>query len=97
MNLTVKFVNGTTREVDVIVADRVAFSETRGKRKWPTLQEDPDLAATFWAFAACRREGVFSGSFDQFTVEAAEVDVTPTPDEYAQGLPDPTQTGTLPG
>lgn len=85
------------------IADNVAYSTTWRKRGWPSAQEDQHLATIFIAFAACRRTGQFSGSFEEFTEQALSIepvgDDTPNPasDGSAPAEPapaDPTSAGT---
>ncbi|QFG13042.1 tail assembly chaperone [Gordonia phage Schiebs] len=72
------------RNVAATIADQVAFSTTRARHKWPTMQDDPLLFQNFLAFSALRRTGAFAGGWDDFAaqalavelVEAADVDPT---------------------
>lgn len=74
MNVDVYMVDGTVhKDVSVILADQVAFSTTRLRHKWPTLQEDPLLAGSFMAFMALKRLGEFTGSWEDFTNQVAQV------------------------
>lgn len=87
MQITVTRVDGATYTVDTIVADQVAYSEARHRRKWPTMQDDPILFGNYLAFAASRRTGQFTGTWEEFCTGTAGVDM---PDDDAEGgLPSP--------
>jgi len=74
MTVDVLMVDGTEhKDVQVILADQVGFSETRQRHKWPSMQDDPMLAGNFMAFLAMKREGLFEGNWKQFTEQTAMV------------------------
>lgn len=71
--ITITPVTGSAYEVQTIIADQVAFSHKRRQSKWPAITEDPLLAQNYIAFAAARREGKFTGTWDDFGLQTAEV------------------------
>ncbi|GAA0898700.1 hypothetical protein GCM10009551_107060 [Nocardiopsis tropica] len=66
-------VSGPKYQVQTIIADQVAFSHKRRQAKWPAIADDPLLAQNYIAFAAARREGKFTGTWDDFGLQTAEV------------------------
>lgn len=59
--------------VPVILADQVGFSSTRQRHKWPTMEEDPLLFGSFVAYLALKRIGTFTGTWDEFITQCAQV------------------------
>ena len=75
------------------LSDSVAYSLIWRKRQWPSPSEDQIMLSAYVAFAACRRTGVFDGSFEDFTDAVVAIDVADTPADNAAddgGEPDPT-------
>ncbi|AVJ48761.1 hypothetical protein SEA_SALLYSPECIAL_13 [Gordonia phage SallySpecial] len=75
-------------EVDATNPDRVRWDMTAAKHKWPAFTEAPFLGLTFLAWAAMRRTGQYTGTFEQFS-ETDCVDVTAPEEDEAE--PDPTR------
>lgn len=76
IKVNVLMVDGTEhKDVPTILADQVAFSTTRQRHKWPTMEEDPLLFGSFVAFCAMKRLGLFTGSWTEFTEQCAQVSV----------------------
>lgn len=90
MHIIITRTDHTTYEVDAIVRDRVAASENRHRRNWPTMTEDPDLHSLYIAFSAARRTGQFTGTWSDFQDQTETIE---QPDEDDE-LPDPTRTAT---
>jgi hypothetical protein len=63
----------TTYTVRVTNREYVAWDMTAPKHKWGTAQQAPFLSATFMAYAAGKREGLWSMSFDAFRERAEDV------------------------
>ncbi len=53
-------------EVTITNPDRVRWDMTRSKHNWPTFNDAPFLGTTFLAWAALRREGIYTGTFEDF-------------------------------
>lgn len=88
----VTFEDGRTETVYPRLGDTLQYSFVWKKRQWPSPQEDQILLSVFTAYAACRREGKFTGTFEDFqaqVVDFEEVDAdgepapAPAPDESA--------------
>lgn len=62
--------------VTTTVADQMLFARTRRVHKWDSPQEDLLTFASFMAFAAMKRQGLFAGSWDEFVDQAAAVSET---------------------
>lgn len=56
--------DGRSFVVRVSNRDYVAFDLTRARHRWPAGQEAPFLFASFLAWSAARRAGLFDGTFD---------------------------------
>lgn len=70
----VTYADGNTVTYDVINADLVRYDLTRARHKWPTMTDAPVLAATFWAYAAAKRNG-YEHSWEHFSEQdAVEID-----------------------
>lgn len=89
----VTFEDGRTETVYPRLGDTLQYSFVWKKRQWPSPQEDQILLSVFTAYAACRREGKFTGTFEEFqtqVVDFEEVD--------ADGEPAPApEAGPMPG
>ncbi|MCT1804382.1 hypothetical protein M3B20_01355 [Corynebacterium sanguinis] len=74
ISLDVLMADGTEhKDVKAILADQVAYSMTRQRHKWPTMEEDPLLFGSFVAYKALTRLNLFTGSWDEFTQQCAQV------------------------
>ncbi|WP_115685950.1 hypothetical protein [Corynebacterium senegalense] len=75
ITVNVLMVDGTEhRDVKIILADQVAFSTTRQRHKWPTMEDDPVLFGSFVAFSSLKRTGAFTGTWTEFTEQCAQVE-----------------------
>lgn len=75
ITVNVLMADGTEhRAIPTILADQVAYSQTRQRHKWPTMEDDPLLFGAFLAYSAMKRLGLFEGSWDMFTESVAAVD-----------------------
>src|SRR5699024_10927734 len=96
MTANVLMVDGTEhRDVRITMADKIAYSETRGRHNWPKVEEDPFRFLAFVAFAALRRTGKVSGGFNAFVDQLADVDL-PDDDDDLDDV-DPTNQAPLNG
>lgn len=77
----VTLADGTTFVVRVTNRDRVAWDMTAPRHKWGRAQDVPFLAQTFVTFAAAKREGAFTGTFDAFRDSCEEIEDLPVDDE----------------
>lgn len=75
ITVAVLMADGQVHNVDTILADQIAFSTTRQRHNWPSAQDDPILFGSFLAFSAMKRTGAFSGTWDDFLLQVAAVDV----------------------
>lgn len=84
----VKMLDGSEWDAQTLNPDLLRFERTATKHKWPSPSASPVTWLTFIAWAAGIREGQLPASmtWDQFTVECAEVS---NPD--GQETVDPTQ------
>lgn len=67
MELTVTMLDGNTYTVKVGNPDRVRWDMTRSKHNWPSAGDAPFLMTTFMAWSALKREGLYSGTWEQFS------------------------------
>lgn len=89
---TVAFDDGSVLDIVVDNRDLVTWDMVRPGRGWPAASEAPFLFQSFIAWAACRRTGLFAGTFDEFQAVAADVTVS---EEVVQA--DPTSPAPGPG
>lgn len=66
LNVTVTLKDRDPIDVRILNPDRVRWDMTAQKHKWPAFQDAPFLGTTFLAWAAMRREGLYTGSFEDF-------------------------------
>lgn len=86
--LTVTLADGEVLELTSANPDLVRFDITRNKHKWPDAEAAPILWMTFIAWAAARRTGVYTDTWDKWSNEdCLELEVGDDEDV------DPTQTG----
>lgn len=88
MKITVTLRDQQPVDVEAENPDRVRWDMTAAQKKWPSLGDAPFLGVTFMAWAAMRRLGLYSGTFEQFW----EHDCVDTKAEAEDDEPDPTQT-----
>ena len=78
MKTTVKFTDGTTRDITVIHADKVRGEMASHQQGLPSLQAAPVTGVTVHVWAACKRlnPASTSGNFQEWldTVEDLELD-----------------------
>lgn len=88
-SFAVELDDGTRLEVTSINKDQIAYERTRARHKWPMITEGGvSQWWTFLAWAAAKRTGVFTGTYEQFEDQAVDVDCT---DDDDTGEPvDPT-------
>lgn len=65
--------DGPPLEVTTANPDLVRWDMTRAKpqHKWPSMEEAPMLWATFVAWAAAKRLGLYDGTWDKWSLEDA--------------------------
>lgn len=66
LNVTVTLTNAEPVTVPVLNPDRVRWDMTAAKHSWPEFAKAPFLGTTFLAWAAMRREGLYTDSFENF-------------------------------
>lgn len=83
-------------ELAITNPDRVAWDRTARRQGWPAFTEAPFLGLTFLAWAAARRTGVYTDSFEQWSEHDAldittAAEATDDADDYlSAGLDHPT-------
>lgn len=65
--------DGSTVVVRVLQPDYIRWDLSRGKRNWPLGQDAPFLFMSFLTWSAARREGVYDGTWEQFSEAVADV------------------------
>lgn len=90
IRLLVILEDGTEHIVTTTIADRHRYVMTAQRQKWPDADTTGGqlLMLDFLAWAACKRTGVFGGTWDDFTntaqhVEALDDDDTADPTQPA--------------
>lgn len=72
--LDVEMIDGTQHmEVKTCLADQALYAKTRRVQKWDGPAEDPLTFLNFLAFAALKREGKYTDSYDSFINDCAAV------------------------
>lgn len=66
LNVTVTIKGAEPVDVAIINPDRIRWDMTRSKQKWPSFSDAPFLGTTFLAWAAMKREGLYSDTFESF-------------------------------
>lgn len=75
--------------------DLVRWDMTRGKHKWPPMDEAPMLWATFVAWAAAKRTEQYAGTWEDWSLKDA-LSVEFDAEGEAAATADPTQSGAEP-
>jgi hypothetical protein len=78
-------------EIQILNPDLLRWDVTRGKHRWGTMKDSPNLWMTFIAWAAMTRTGLTSQTWETFMAETLEVlPVTETEgDPAGPGVADP--------
>ena len=76
-------------DVVITTADRLKYGTTARKHKWGQSHEEPERFATFCAWAALARTGLYAGAWEQFVADSEAVAPQEAPDTV-----DPTTTAT---
>lgn len=94
LQFNVLMTDGTEHlEVTPTLADRLEFGKVARRRKWPTLQDDPELYMAFIVWHALNREGKLGGlGWDEF-VNGAETVEPVEDDEDEAGEVEPFRAG----
>lgn len=66
--------DGTAFSVRITNREYLAWDKTAPRHGWGKPADVPFLLATFLAFAAAKREGLFGGTFDAFKEAVDDVD-----------------------
>lgn len=61
-------------EVMTNLFDQVAYDRERIRRRWPPMQDNQMTFAAFTAYSAMRRQGMYTGTYDDFLNAVAAVD-----------------------
>lgn len=84
-------------EADIINPDRVRWDMTAAKHKWPSFADAPFLGTTFLAWAALRRTGQYTDTFEAFRdrdaldVVSHDPDADDEDDDAIEGVGNPTR------
>lgn len=96
INVTVTIKGKSPADVQIINPDRIKWDMTRSKQKWPSFEDAPFLGTTFLAWAAMKREGLYTDTFENFRdrdaleVESWDDTDDDAPDEV-EGVGNPTR------
>lgn len=83
--LRVTLADGQEHELQTSNPDLVRWDITAHKHKWPTMREAPMMWATFIAWCAAKRLGLYAGSWEDWSNrDCLEVDFL---DKDAAGQP----------
>jgi hypothetical protein len=77
LDIHIEMENGDTFDVKTKTADYLLFETTAKRHKWGGVSENPALWEAFLAFAASRRVGKFTGTWEVFQKEVDIVEATP--------------------
>lgn len=53
-------------EVPILNPDRVRWDMAAARNGWPSMENAPFLGMTYFAWAALKREGLYTGTWDDF-------------------------------
>lgn len=66
LKLNVQLDGGESYEVAVLNPDRVRWDMAATRNGWPTFDKAPFLGMTYLAWASLKREGKYTGTWDDF-------------------------------
>lgn len=66
LKLNVELAGGESHEVAVLNPDRVRWDMAATRNGWPTFDKAPFLGMTYLAWASLKREGKYTGTWDDF-------------------------------
>lgn len=66
LKLNVELAGGESYEVSVLNPDRVRWDMAATRNGWPTFDKAPFLGMTYLAWASLKREGKYTGTWDDF-------------------------------
>ena len=66
LKLNVELAGGESYEVAVLNPDRVRWDMAATRNGWPTFDKAPFLGMTYLAWASLKREGKYTGTWDDF-------------------------------
>lgn len=82
LTLIVTLADGTTHTVEAANPDRVRWDMTRAKHNWPATADAPFLMTTFMAWAALKRLGTYTGTWETFSeTDCVDIDTTKAEEE----------------
>ncbi len=88
----VLFDDDAEHEVQIVNVDMTSFDRERARhRDWPTAEDGPMFWASYLAWHALRRTGVFEHGYNQFEQHALQVEMINTDEEV-----DPTRSAAEP-
>ena len=77
LNINIVMENGDVYDVTTKTADYLLFETTAKRHKWGGVSDNPALWEAYLGWAALRRVGKFSGTWEAFTKEVDMVEATP--------------------
>lgn len=85
LDIKIDMDNGDHFDVQTKTADYLLYETTAKKHRWGGVSDNPAQWEAFLAWAALRRLGKYSGTWESFVkevdiVEAKQIDVDPTPE-----------------
>lgn len=66
LKLNVELAGGESYELAVLNPDRVRWDMAATRNGWPTFDKAPFLGMTYLAWASLKREGKYTGTWDDF-------------------------------
>lgn len=66
LKLKIELAQGDVFEESVLNPDRVRWDMAATRNGWPTFEKAPFLGLTYLAWAALKREGHYTGTWDEF-------------------------------
>jgi len=77
LNIHVEMENGDVFDVVTRTTDYLLYETTAKKHKWGGVGENPAMWEAFLAWAAVRRLGKYSGTWEAFQKDVDMVEATP--------------------
>lgn len=96
-HLQATLADGRILDLHTVVADQIAYEQTRHRRKWPLISEGGVVMWwTFLAWTAATRLGDYDDTYDAWQLQLVDVDDLDTDDDDDAATVDPTSRAASP-
>lgn len=87
LDIKVTLDDQSEHKVQTRTSDYVAYETEAKKRGWGTVATNPSTWEAFVAHRAMRRDGAFTGTFDEFVRKVEDIEVNFEADQDVEPLP----------